>query len=41
MAKSFEVMEKENLFIAIEYFRFLSAMLMPQPARVEVFDPSV
>jgi len=26
MAKSSEVMEKESLFIAIEYFRFLSAM---------------
>jgi len=40
MAKSSEVME-ENLFIVIEYRRFLSAMYIPQPARSEVFDPSV
>jgi len=41
MAKSSEVIEQENLFIAIEYFSFYPAMYMPQPARVEVFDPSV
>jgi len=34
-------MEEEKLFFAIEYFSFFSAMYTPQPARVEVFDPSV
>jgi len=28
------------LFIAIEYFRYVFAINVPQPARVEVFDPS-
>jgi len=41
MAKSSEVMEEEKLFIVIEYRKFLSAMYIPQPARSEVFDPSV
>ena len=41
MAKSSEVMEEENLFVVIEDRRFLSAMYQPQPARSEVFDPSV
>jgi len=40
MAKSSDVME-ENLFIVIEYRRLLSAVYIPQPARAEVFDPSV
>jgi len=40
MANSSEVME-ENMFIAIEYFRFLSAMYIPQPVREEFFVPSV
>ena len=30
-----------NLFIVIEYRRFLSTTYIPQPARAEVFDPSV
>jgi len=38
MAKNSEVMEDENLFIVIEYRRFLSTMYIPQPARSEVFD---
>jgi len=41
MAKSSEVMVEENLFIVIEYRRFLSTMYIPQPARSEFFDPSV
>jgi len=41
MAKSSEVMEEENLLIAIEYFRFLSAKYIPQPAWEEIFDLSV
>ena len=41
MAKSSEVMEEDNLFIVIEYRRFLSVMYIPQPARAEVFDQSV
>jgi len=41
MAKSSEVMEEENWFIVIEYRSFLSAVYIPQPARAEVFDPSV
>jgi len=41
MAKRAEVIEEENLFIAIEYFRFLSPMYIPQSAREEVFGPSV
>ena len=36
MVKSSEVMEDENLFIVIEYRRFLSALYIPQPARSEV-----
>jgi len=41
MANSSEVMEQENLFIVIEYRRFLSAVYISQQARAEVFDPSV
>jgi len=41
MAKSSEEMEEENLFIVIEYRKFLSAMYILQQARAEVFDPSV
>jgi len=41
MAKSSEVMGEGNLFILIEYRRFLSAMYQPQPVRSEVFDPYV
>jgi len=41
MAKSSEEMKEENLFIVMEYPRFLSAMYILQPAPSEVFDPSV